>query len=129
MEINEAHCRGSFHGNYKSGAIENPRHSSLRIPNASTKVFRIPRRNPVFPAVTLTLKNVSPQLQRVLKIQARQHKRSLNQEAILCLEKAVGLSATRPSLTAPPPPTSVGSLLHPTGSRSEMLDDFLERGA
>ncbi len=79
--------------------------------------------------MTLTLKNIPPHLHRVLKIQARQHKRSLNQEAILCLERAVGLSADRPSLTAPPPPTSVGSLLRPTGSRAEMLEHFLERGA
>lgn len=81
------------------------------------------------PAMTLTLKNIPPNLHRVLKIQARQNKRSLNQEAILCLEKAVGLSLDRPSLAAPPPPTSVGSLLRPTSSRADMLEDFLERGA
>lgn len=79
--------------------------------------------------MTLTLKNIPPHLHRVLKIQARQHKRSLNQEAILCLEKAVGLSTERPSLTAPPPPSPVGSLLGPIGSRSEMLEDFLDRRA
>lgn len=79
--------------------------------------------------MTLTLKNIPPHLHRVLKIQARQHKRSLNQEAILCLEKAVGLSTERPSLAAPPPPASAGSLLQLPGSRSEMLEDFLDRRA
>ena len=79
--------------------------------------------------MTLTLKNIPPHLHRVLKIQARQHKRSLNQEAILCLEKAVGLSTERPSLTAPPPPASAGSILQLPGSRAELLEDFFERGA
>lgn len=79
--------------------------------------------------MTLTLKNIPPHLHRVLKIQARQHKRSLNQEAILCLERAVGLSGERPSLTAPPPPTSVGSFLQAPGSRADMLEGFLERGS
>jgi hypothetical protein len=65
----------------------------------------------------------------LIKIQARQHKRSLNQEAILCLEKAVGLSTERPSLTAPPPPASAGSILHLPGSRAELLEDFLGRGS
>ena len=77
--------------------------------------------------MTLTLKNIPPPLHRVLKTQARQHKRSLNQEAILCLEKAVGLSTERPSLAAPPPPASAGSILHLPGSRAELSENFLER--
>lgn len=76
--------------------------------------------------MTLTLKNVSPHLHRILKAQAQQHKRSLNQEAILCLEIALNASAARPSLTSPPPPISVGSILQPWTTRAEMLDGFLD---
>ena len=76
--------------------------------------------------VTLTLKNVSPLLHRKLKDQARRHKRSLNQEAILCLERAVSATASAPSLADPPPPVSVGAILRPFATRGDMLEDFLE---
>ncbi|MCX6879907.1 MAG: hypothetical protein NTW21_39800 [Verrucomicrobia bacterium] len=78
--------------------------------------------------VTLTLKNIPPHLHRTLKAQAKRHKRSLNQEAILCLEHAVAMDAARPSLAAPPPPVSVGSILKPWSTRAEMLEGFLGRG-
>jgi len=74
---------------------------------------------------TLTLKNVPRHLHRVLKAQARRHKRSLNQEAILCLERAVAVDEARPSLASPPPPVSVGAILQPWTSRAEMLENFL----
>jgi hypothetical protein len=74
--------------------------------------------------MTLTLKNVSPALHRSLKAQALRHKRSLNQEAILCLEQTVKNSPTQPSLSAPPPPISVGSILKPFTTRAEMLEEF-----
>ena len=77
--------------------------------------------------MTLTLKNVSPRLHQLLKSQAQQHKRSLNQEAILCLEIAVNATASRPSLGSPPEPVSVGAILRPWTSRADMLDDFLDR--
>jgi len=76
---------------------------------------------------TLTIKNVSPHLHRVLKAQALRHKRSLNQEAILCLERAVAVDADRPSLASPPPPVSVGAILQPWNNRAEMLEGFLDR--
>lgn len=79
--------------------------------------------------ITLTLKNVSPHLHQVLKAQARRHKRSLNQEAILCLERAVAVDETRPSLASPPPPISVGSILKPWSTRAEMLEGFLDHQA
>ena len=77
--------------------------------------------------VTLTLKNVSPLLHRKLKDQAKRHKRSLNQEAILCLERAVSATASAPSLADPPPPVSVGAILRPFTTRADMLEDFLDR--
>jgi len=77
--------------------------------------------------VTLTLKNVSSHLHRVLKAQARRHKRSLNQEAILCLERAVAVDEARPSLASPPPPVSVGAILKPWTNRADMLEGFLDR--
>ena len=77
--------------------------------------------------MTLTLKNIPPHLHRLLKAQALRHKRSLNQEAILCLELAVSGAPERPSLTAPPPPISVAAILQPFGSRAELLEDFLDR--
>ena len=77
--------------------------------------------------VTLTLKNVSPLLHRKLKAQAKRHKRSLNQEAILCLERAVSATASAPSLADPPPPVSVGAILRPFTTRADMLEDFLDR--
>jgi hypothetical protein len=44
--------------------------------------------------MTITLKNVPPILHRTLKKQAKLHKRSLNQEAITCLETTLGLAKT-----------------------------------
>ncbi|MBN8458618.1 MAG: hypothetical protein J0M04_12350 [Verrucomicrobia bacterium] len=82
--------------------------------------------NPALP-VTLTLKNVSPLLHRKLKAQAKRHKRSLNQEAILCLERAVSAAASAPSLADPPPPVSVGAILRPFTTRTDMLEDFFDR--
>ena len=38
---------------------------------------------------TITLKNVPAKLHARLKAQAKQHKRSLNQEAIVCIESAI----------------------------------------
>ena len=65
----------------------------------------------------------------MLKAQAKRHKRSLNQEAILCLERAVLGDDARPSLASPPPPVSAGSLLRPFSARAEMLDGFLDHDA
>jgi len=76
--------------------------------------------------ITLTLKNVPPHLHRVLKAQARRHKRSLNQEAILCLERSVAGEASRRSLASPPPPVSVGAILKPWTNRADMLEGFLD---
>lgn len=78
-------------------------------------------------SVPLTLKNIPAGLHRTLKAQAKRHKRSLNQEAILCLERAVTTDDTRPSLVTPPAPVSAGSLLHPFFTRAEMLEGFLNR--
>ena len=44
--------------------------------------------------MTITLKNVPAALHRTLKKQARLNKRSLNQEAITCLEATLGLVKT-----------------------------------
>ena len=97
-----------------------------------THPLSCPRSNHLMKSVarttsTLTLKNVSPHLRRVLKAQALRHKRSLNQEAILCLERAVAVDADRPSLASPPPPVSVGAILQPWNNRAEMLEGFLDR--
>lgn len=40
--------------------------------------------------MTITLKNVPLELHAALQNLARQNKRSLNQEALLCIEQAVG---------------------------------------
>lgn len=45
---------------------------------------------------TITLKNVPAEVHAALKQQARRHKRSLNQEAILCLDLALGRGARDP---------------------------------
>ncbi len=76
--------------------------------------------------MNLTLKNIPPHIHRGLKTQAQRHKRSLNQEAILCLEQALAAGGERPSLLSPPSPVSAGSLLQPWSSRAEMLGDFLD---
>lgn len=80
--------------------------------------------------VSLTLKNVPVRLHRLLKEQAREHKRSLNQEVILCLERTLlGADDSSTSLLDPPAPVSAGALLMPWKSRAEMLDGFLDREA
>lgn len=60
-------------------------------------------------------------------MQAKQHKCSLNQEAIFCLEQAVTTTMDRPSLMTPPPPLSVGELLVPYSTRAEMVENFFDR--
>lgn len=77
---------------------------------------------------TITLKNVPPNLHRLLKEQAKKHKRSLNQEAIQCLEGALSLAGRdRPSLRFSPKPVSVGKILRPLGDRADRQEDLLDR--
>jgi plasmid stability protein len=77
---------------------------------------------------TITLKNVPPELHRSLKEMAKKHKRSLNQEAIHCLEGALAMSVSdRPSLRSAPEPVSVGKILHPLGDRADRQQDLLDR--
>lgn len=77
---------------------------------------------------TITLKNVPPELHRSLKELAKKHKRSLNQEAIHCLEGALSLPANeRPSLRFSPQPVSVGKILRPLGDRADRQEDLLDR--
>ena len=59
---------------------------------------------------------------------AKKHKRSLNQEAIHCLEGALSLAGSdRPSLRLSPQPVSVGKILRPLGDRADRQEDFLDR--
>lgn len=77
---------------------------------------------------TITLKNVPPDLHRSLKELAKKHKRSLNQEAIHCLEGALSLSGGgQRSLKFPPSPVSTGKILLPLGDRADRQNDLLER--
>lgn len=77
---------------------------------------------------TITLKNVPPELHRSLKELAKKHKRSLNQEAIHCLEEALSSSGkVRPSLRFAPAPVSVGKILRPLGDRADRQEDLLDR--
>ena len=77
---------------------------------------------------TITLKNVPPELHRSLKELAKKHKRSLNQEAIHCLEGALSLAGTeRGSLRFAPAPVSVGRILRPLGVRADRQDELLDR--
>ena len=77
---------------------------------------------------TITLKNVPPELHRSLKEMAKKHKRSLNQEAIHCLEGALSMSVSdRPSLRSAPEPVSVGKILRPLGDRADRQQDLLDR--
>ncbi len=77
---------------------------------------------------TITLKNVPLELHRSLKEMAKKHKRSLNQEAIHCLEGALSLSGSdRPSLRHSPQPVSVGKILRALGDRADRQEDFLDR--
>ena len=48
---------------------------------------------------TLTLKNFPDQLYAQLKARAVEHRRSLNREAILCLEEALAPSSKRTTAT------------------------------
>ena len=80
--------------------------------------------------VSLTLKNVPARLHQRLKERAREHKRSLNQEAIHCLEHTLlGAGDSPTSLLDPPAPVSAGALLKPWKSRANMLEGFLDREA
>jgi len=45
---------------------------------------------------TITLKNVPEEVHVALKLQAKRHKRSLNQEAIVCLDLALGRGSRDP---------------------------------
>jgi antitoxin FitA len=45
---------------------------------------------------TITLKNVPAKLHARLKAQAKEHKRSLNQEAIVCIELAIRSESPNP---------------------------------
>jgi antitoxin FitA len=45
---------------------------------------------------TITLKNVPEDVHTALKQRAKRHKRSLNQEAIFCLDLALGRSSRDP---------------------------------
>ncbi len=83
---------------------------------------------PIMNGATITLKNVPPALHRSLKEQAKKHKRSLNQEAIHCLEGALSLAGSdRPSLRLSPQPVSVGKILRALGDRADRQEDFLDR--
>ena len=42
--------------------------------------------------ITITLKDIPPEVHAVLKLRAMQHGRSLNQEVLACLENAVSPS-------------------------------------
>jgi plasmid stability protein len=62
--------------------------------------------------VTITLKNVPPELHRSLKERAKCHKRSLNQEALHLLEASLATDLSgRTSLRQPPALRSVGRIL------------------
>ena len=77
---------------------------------------------------TITLKNVPPELHRSLKELAKKHKRSLNQEAIHCLEGALSIAGNYgSSLRFSPHPVSVGKVLRPLGDRADRQEDLLDR--
>lgn len=95
--------------------------SPIYLRNASITVS-------IMNGATITLKNVPPALHRSLKELAKKHKRSLNQEAIHCLEGALALAGgDRPSFRHAPQPVSVGKILRPLGDRAEQQEDFLDR--
>jgi len=84
---------------------------------------------PVMKTATITLKNVPIGLHESLKEQAKRHKRSLNMEAIQCLEAALAVSpGQRASLRNPPPLAKVGKILKPMGNRSDWQEEMYERG-
>lgn len=78
--------------------------------------------------VTITLKNVPPELHRSLKEMAKSHKRSLNQEAIHVLESSLagGLSG-RASLRQPPTARSLGKILVSPEALVARAAEVLER--
>lgn len=79
---------------------------------------------------TITLKNVPAKLHRALKDQAKKHKRSLNMEAIQCLEHAMTHAGEqRGTLRSPPPFAKVGMILKPLENRADRQDDLMERGS
>jgi plasmid stability protein len=95
--------------------------STVDIQNASITDFPMK-------GATITLKNVPPELHRSLKELAKKHKRSLNQEAIHCLEGALSVAGgQRQSLRSSPAPASVGKILRPLGDRADRQEDLLDR--
>ncbi len=103
--------------------VDHSHDKSFDIQNASNMVFGVN-------GITITLKNVPSELHRSLKELAKKHKRSLNQEAIHCLEGALSLpDKDRPSLRFSPKSVSVGKILRPLGDRADRQEDLLEREA
>lgn len=79
---------------------------------------------------TITLKNVPPELHRLLKESAKRNKRSLNQEAIHALESSLlGSHGHRSTLRQPPSARSVGSILVSPDQLAARADDLMDRGA
>lgn len=77
---------------------------------------------------TITLKNVPPELHKSLKEQAKLHKRSLNMEAIHCLENVFAKKGGESvSLKYPLPGLKAGFILKPLEDRSERQSELLER--
>lgn len=77
---------------------------------------------------TITLKNVPPELHRLLKESAKHHKRSLNQEAIHVLESSLfGDREHRTSLRQPPRMRSLGKILVSSEELIARAGDVLEQ--
>jgi len=78
--------------------------------------------------ISITLKNVPPDLHRSLKASAQRNKRSLNQEAIHVLESSLSGSRDRRfTLTQPPPTRSVGKVLVSPKQLDSRADDLMDR--
>lgn len=78
--------------------------------------------------MTITLKNVPPDLHRSLKECAKRHKRSLNQEAIHVLENSLmGDSVRRTSLLHPPKMRSLGRIKISLDDLNARADDLMDR--
>jgi plasmid stability protein len=78
--------------------------------------------------MTITLKNVPPDLHRSLKECAKRHKRSLNQEAIHVLENSLmGDSVRRTSLLQPPKVRSLGAIKVSTKDLNARADELMDR--
>jgi plasmid stability protein len=75
--------------------------------------------------ITLTLKNIPDHLHQRLKAQAKRHKRSLNQEAILCLEQTLSrqVEASHPEVAASAEDTDRLAWLDHSASRLQELWD------